>query len=233
MVTGHDVRLLGTFALAFNGVEIWLPPQAQRVVAFLALRSDAISRTGLAGNLWPSRSRERANAALRSAIWQMERRARGVIQCRGTRIALGPSTRTDLGQLNHAIATLEKDPGEVPCPSTFCADLLPDWDEDWLIFERERLRQRRLHALELLCETHTSSGRYGEAIEAGLMAIASEPLRESAHRMLIAAYLAEGNVYEARRQLERLAHLLHEELGITPSAELQQLVDRRCPRARG
>ena len=223
----YDLRLLGAFSLRRNGVEVSLYPQSQRVVAFLALRDHAVARSTLAGTLWPSRTRDRANAALRSAIWQIERRARGVVETRGTRIELGTHTRTDVAKLNEAIA--RSDAGgdrDVPASSTFCADLLPDWDEDWLLFERERLRQRRLHALEHLCEVHTSGGRFGNAIDAGLAAIAGEPLRESAHRVLIEAYLAEGNINEARRQLDNLSHLLHVELGIKPSAELSRLVGR-------
>ena len=45
-------------------------------------------------------------------------------------------------------------------------------------------------------------------IEAALQAIAGDPLRESAHRCLIRAHLAEGNVSEARRQVHSYAALL-------------------------
>ena len=51
----------------------------------------------------------------------------------------------------------------------------------------------------------------------------SEPLRESAQRALVQAYLAEGNCIEARRCLSRYATLLREELGVPPSAELVRL----------
>ena len=227
MEPAYDLRLLGAFSLMRNRAEVVLYPQAQRVVAFLALRNHALGRSTLAGNLWPTRPRDRANAALRSAIWQIEQRGRCVIQSRGSRIELGVNTRTDVARLNEAMAQCQSgDADDVPDSSAFCADLLPDWDEDWLLFERERLRQRRLHALEHLCQLHTSVGRFGSAIDAGLAAIAAEPLRESAHRALIVAYLAEGNMCEARRQLDDLSHLLHEELGIHPSPDLLRLVGR-------
>jgi DNA-binding SARP family transcriptional activator len=54
--------------------------------------------------------------------------------------------------------------------------------------------------------------------------VAVEPLRESAHRALIGAHLAEGNRVEALRQLARLRHLLREELGVEPSLRAVDLL---------
>jgi DNA-binding SARP family transcriptional activator len=103
-------------------------------------------------------------------------------------------------------------------------ELLPDWYDDWLRVERERLRQLRLHALEALAERLIGLGRHAEAIEVALEAVMCEPLRESAHRMLIAAHLAEGNRYEALRQYRRYCRAMREDLGLGPSEQLTALV---------
>ena len=87
-------------------------------------------------------------------------------------------------------------------------DLLPDWYDDWVAVERERFRQLRVHALERLCDRLVEAERFGEAIEAGLAAMKSEPLRESAHRALVRAHLAEGNRSEALAQYRRFKALL-------------------------
>ncbi|MGH8905014.1 MAG: AfsR/SARP family transcriptional regulator [Egibacteraceae bacterium] len=63
----------------------------------------------------------------------------------------------------------------------------------------------------------TAEGRYSQAIDAGLAAIAGEPLRESAHRALIRAYLAEGNPSEALRQYRIYRRLLHDPTRPPPS----------------
>ncbi|MGH8905015.1 MAG: hypothetical protein ACRD0K_00470 [Egibacteraceae bacterium] len=34
---------------------------------------------------------------------------------------------------------------------SLAGDLLPDWYDDWVLIERERFHQLRLHALEALC----------------------------------------------------------------------------------
>jgi DNA-binding SARP family transcriptional activator len=67
-------------------------------------------------------------------------------------------------------------------------------------------------------------GRYGEAVDAGLAAVCAEPLRESAHRVLIRTHMAEGNHAEAGRQYELCRRLLRHEVGVEPSPQLRELV---------
>jgi DNA-binding SARP family transcriptional activator len=115
-------------------------------------------------------------------------------------------------------------------------DLLPGWYDDWVLMERERLRQRILHALEELSRKLACAGRFPEAVEAAVLAIGAEPLRESAQRALIEAHVAEGNLSEARRILQEYRDLLRRELGVNPSYALQAVVDAaaavRCSSSR-
>jgi DNA-binding SARP family transcriptional activator len=105
-------------------------------------------------------------------------------------------------------------------PLADALDLLPGCYDDWAIIERGRMRQRMLHALEALSRAMTASGRYGEAVEAAMMAIGVEPLRESAQRALLQAHLAESNLIEARRDFLSYRDLVQRELGVEPSMEL-------------
>jgi DNA-binding SARP family transcriptional activator len=108
-------------------------------------------------------------------------------------------------------------------------DLLPGWCDDWMILERERLRQRVLHALEAQSQELSHRGSHADAVEAAIAAVNAEPLRESAQRTLIAAYLNEGNWIEAERVLEGYRCLLARELGVEPSKELLRFVDSHAP----
>ena len=83
---------------------------------------------------------------------------------------------------------------------------------------------RLVHALEAQCRRLTETRRFGAAVQAGLAAVAGEPLRESAHRTLIHAHLAEGNPGEAVRQYHLYRRLLAGELAIEPSAAIRELV---------
>lgn len=109
-------------------------------------------------------------------------------------------------------------------PAVLSDDILPEWSEEWLLSTREWFRQVRLHALEALCGRLCREARFGEALEAGLAAIACEPLRESSHRAVVRAHLAEGNAAEALRQYRSYRRLLRHELGLPPSAQFQELI---------
>ena len=100
-----------------------------------------------------------------------------------------------------------------------------DWDDEWLIADRERIRQMRLNALELLSERLAAEGRYGPAVEAALMAIADDPLRESARRTLIRAHLAQGNIHDALGQYATYRDILRDDLGLDPSPQMEALVE--------
>jgi DNA-binding SARP family transcriptional activator len=103
-------------------------------------------------------------------------------------------------------------------------DVLVGWYEDWIDPERERFRQLRLHVLDQLGELLLRAHRYAEAVEVGLVALASDELRESAHRLLVRAHLCEGNLAEALRQYRSYSRLLAAEHGVRPSAAMEELM---------
>ena len=103
-------------------------------------------------------------------------------------------------------------------------ELLPDWDEPWLVVERERLRQARLHVLETLARQRLSDGDALAAAIASLAATQIEPLRESSQRLLIEADLALGNRVSAIARFRSYSNLLRTEIGVEPSRQLAELV---------
>ena len=97
------------------------------------------------------------------------------------------------------------------------AELLPGWDEPWVVDERERLHQLLLHALEARARLLLARGDPAAALDAALRAVAADPLRESAHALVVEVHLSEGNRVEGRRQVERCRALLQAELGVDAS----------------
>src|SRR5262249_31215414 len=140
-------------------------------------------------------------------------------------LALGDNVVVDAVQVRRWAARLisgsasSEDLGLHPWPA-HALDFLPGWYDDWVLMERERMRQQILHALEALSRQLSAAGRGAEAIEAALLAVGAEPLRESGQRVLIEAHLAEGNWVEGRRTLWAYRELLRRELDAEPSAEL-------------
>ena len=243
MIAEHTrLCLLGGFQLLLTGRPVRLPVQAQRVLVLLAVRGVEQSRSTLAGTLWDDVPERRAQANLRNAVWRIRLISDAVLTCTRSSVALSGHVALDLDEAQgHARSLLAADAGEFGRPvgqgcrdgrargptdalDALDRDLLPAWDEDWLVIERERQRQLRMHALEALSASLCQAGRYAEAITAALAAVRAEPLRESAQRALITAHLGEGNICEAVRQLAGYRELLADELGIAPSAQLRDLV---------
>lgn len=106
----------------------------------------------------------------------------------------------------------------------FCGELLTGWYDEWTLVERERVRQVCLHALESIAMRRLDVQRFSHALEAALAAVALEPLRESAHRVVIQIHLAEGNHYEAVRHYKQFSALLEEELGLRPSPTMERQI---------
>lgn len=197
-------------------------------MAFLALRRRPLTRTHVAQSLWLDASETNARGNLRSALDDIGP-ARGLlVDITGGHLALDHLVQVDMHRSVDLAEKLEADGKSLDDSDLdekrFREDLLPDWYEDWVLAERESYRQLRLHALENLCHRLISRGRFGRAIQAGLAAVAEEPLRESANLVLVRAYLAEGNLSEARRHYHWYRDLHQAELGLPPSGAISQLI---------
>ena len=227
-----ELSLLGGFALSSGGEPVALPPTAQRVLAFLALAERPLARAYVSGTLWPDRSDARSAASLRTAVWRLQQADAHLINADAQRLGVAHHLRVDYRD-RAAVATrvLAGDPGDASVLAALCrpGELLPDWYEDWLDLERERFRLLRAGALERLAESLADRRRFAEAAEAGLAAVTSDPLRETAHRALIRVFLAEGNAFEAVRQYRLCRSFTLRHLGAEPSEQTLRLVRHLAP----
>jgi DNA-binding SARP family transcriptional activator len=219
------LTLLDSFELMADGRPVPVPFTAQRVLALLALSDRPLLRHRVAGTLWPEASASRAGANLRSALWRLP--AAEVVDATASHVRMRPDVAVDFREaMVIARAVIDPSSSSEGPAEALTRDLLPDWDEEWLWVERERYRHLRLHALERLCERLTDAGRFERAVEVGQLAVAGDVLRETAHRVLIRAHVAEGNRGAALRQYRAYVRLLREELDAEPSPSITGLVHR-------
>jgi DNA-binding SARP family transcriptional activator len=224
------VHLLAGPYVTYGDERRIVPEGSKRLLAFVALRRGRVERPYAAGALWPFGDDLRAAGNLRSALWRLRRAGVDVIEADKWSLSMAPGTVVDLHQLAawatrliHRVAEPE-DLTLQHLPADAC-HLLPGWYDEWVVLERERVRQRVLHGLEALAQLLTEQSRYAEAIEAALGAVSDEPLRESAQRALLSVYIAQGNLVEAQRAYAKFRQLLRRELGVEPSRQITQLVD--------
>jgi DNA-binding SARP family transcriptional activator len=225
------VVLLGGFALFWGSTLLSVPRASQRLVAFLALHGGMVRRTAVAGTLWPDASEDHACCNLRQALARLQRRARRALAASKLELGLAEDVAVDVRharalacRLLDPVTPEQSDLGRAAV-GVLSAELLPDWDDDWVLLEAEDWRQLRLHALEALAGRLAAAGRWGEAAGAAWAAVRADPLRESARASLIQVHLAEGNQSEAVREFARYQALLHVDLGLEPTRRLRGLID--------
>jgi DNA-binding SARP family transcriptional activator len=234
---GLQVSVLGSFGFsAADGSRLSLSGGSQRLLAFLALRDEPVTRAAAAGSLWPEASGEHASSSLRSALSRLGSTTRDAVSATDAELRLADNVVVDIRESQGLARQLLAPPvpeavAEIDAPSvsartisSLSQDLLPDWYDDWVVPEAEEWRQLRLHALEALSDRLTVLGRFAHAIGAALAAVRVDPLRESATAAVIRVHLAEGNQADALREFRRYRALLQRELGAEPTENLFELV---------
>lgn len=224
------IVLQGRFTVVIGRSPVGLPHSSERVVAYLAVQTRPVPRGTVAEALWSTATAEHASAALRTALWRLgPELGRRLLTGDGHDLTLREDVTVDLrdtARCAHRIASGTNGEDLAGALRLLCdaEDVLLDWYDDWVVLERECLRQLRLDALERLCQDLSAAGRYAEAVQAGLAAVASEPLREGAHAALIAAHVAQGNYADAERQYELLRDMLRRHLGLAPSRQVLEVL---------
>lgn len=218
--------LLGGWTLTAAGQPVRAQPPTQRLLALLALQPRS-QRSSVAATLWPETDGGRGRANLRTLLWRLRGLRPGLLCIDDETVRLSDDVSVDLHELHRLQSELTISPASAP-PLTRLAelvgrDLLPGWSDDWVIFERERLRQRNLHLGERVADWQLHHDQPDDALEMALSIVEQEPLRESAHRLVIKVHLHEGNASEALRAYSRYCSMAQRELGIGPSSQLRAL----------
>jgi DNA-binding SARP family transcriptional activator len=228
----QELALLGGFVFSVGGnALLGISVGSQRLLAFLAVRDDVVTRHHAAGTLWPESPDEQAKASLRSAVSRLDGPAREAVRVTAADLGLADGVVVDVHR-SRALANRlvdedtpqsEADIGRTAV-SALSEDLLPGWYDDWAVIAAEDWHLLRIHALEAVAAQLTADDRLAEAAVAALAAVRAEPLRESARAALIRVHIAEGNQAQAAGEFERYRVLLDAELGVEPTSRLTQLL---------
>src|SRR5262245_4087306 len=198
------VRLSLTFLGGFQarvdlGRPLALPTRKSRaLLAYLALPLGlAHPRDALAALLWGGARQESARASLRQALFSIRKAlgdAAGALRQEGGLLGLDPAAvDADTAQFEQLVVAgspealtqaTERDAGDRL--RGFALYEAPF--EEWLVGERERLRELALEGLARLLAHQRQVGALEAGVHTALKILSLDPLQEPVHRMLMRLY---------------------------------------------
>jgi DNA-binding SARP family transcriptional activator len=196
-------------------------PAARSLFAYLVTHRDrAHTRDLLIGIFWPDRPEAAARRRLSRALWQIRR-------------AMKPHpvllTEEDTVHFNHGLPlwldteAFEAAMDDAMAVQLYRGDFMAGYYDDWLLLERERLRERFLGILERLIDECKARADYAGALVHARQLVAEDPLREEAHREAMRLCHLLGRDNEALRQYQACRRVLIDEFGVEPAATTSAL----------
>lgn len=238
--------LLGRFALRRGAWLMddaaWGRPMAARLVRFLLMhRGSPVPEDLLFEAFWPDRTAAAARRNLQVAV----SRARTVLDPphaetslievvdRAYRLELREEDLVDADEFEAVVESALRETGAGRRPllerakSLWGGEPLPeDRYAEWSVAWRARLVDRYIEVLSGLVDACTVAGDHPAAIEVSRELVDLDPLNESAHRDLMAAYARAGRTGHALRQFLECRRTLVDELGVEPAEPTSRLQAR-------
>ena len=242
-----DLTLLGGFHARLSpGSALKVPAgKAQALLAYLAIPCGvAHPRDKVAALLWADMREERARANLRQTVYTLRRalpgRMVGSIRLDDETLALEPAAVDVDVSAFERLATKSAPDTLAQAAAIYQGDLLQGLPvregpfEDWLMAERERLRELALEILARLLAQQRAAGETELALQTALRLLSLDPLLETVHRTIMRLYEALGRRNSALRQYQMCVSVLRRELGVEPEVETTRLYQdilrsRACP----
>jgi DNA-binding SARP family transcriptional activator/tetratricopeptide (TPR) repeat protein len=226
-----QIQLLGKFNLAYDAVPVTglNTPRLQSLFAYLVLHRDAPQpRRQIAFCLWPDLPEDRARANLRKLFYQLQRALPNAahflyadkfnVQWQPT-VAVGVDVAEFEAQA--ALAT-----GLSRALELYRGDLLPDCYDDWIVPERERLKQVHLDMLEHLIRQREAGQDYAAALSLAQQLLHRDPLREEVQRHVMRLHVLNGDRAAALRAYQNCVTVLQRELGVEPGPVTRQVYEQ-------
>jgi predicted ATPase/DNA-binding SARP family transcriptional activator len=238
------IQLLGGFRLVSDTTPLTTldSPRLQALLAYLVLhRATPHARPHLAFGLWPDTTEAQARTNLRTLLHRLRQAwplADQFLQIDAQTVQWrtdAPWT-LDVADFEHALAQADQaerdgDPTRLrkalaEAVECYHGELLPAWYDDWVLLERERLRQLFLTALERLILRLEHEGAYAAAIGHAQRLLRYDPLHETTYQHLMRLHALSGDRASALRVYHTCATVLERELAVTPSPTTGALYER-------
>jgi DNA-binding SARP family transcriptional activator len=239
-----SVSLLGDFCIRYNETPVTdvNTPRLQSLLAYLMLHRDAPqSRAHLAFLFWPDTTEAQARTNLRNLLHYLRR----VLPNADSYLDASMQTlqwrsdapfSLDVADFDIALAHAEQVPQMSDSAAVrealeravalYKGDLLPSCYDDWIIPQREGLRQEYLSALERLVHMLEEQRDYQAAIHGVQRLLRHDPLHEAAYRHLIRLHALNDDRASALRVYHTCTTVLQRELAVEPSAATREAYEQ-------
>jgi len=235
-----EVRVLGALEVSVDGRPIrrWGSLKARTLFEYLVFHADRpVRREALMETLWPGYTSGSARNNLNVALYALRRTLRGplgvpnILYADGCyRLSAGVSWWIDLVEflkLHERARHHHRSGQHVEAIDAYRdadalyrgAALEDDTTSEWHLGEQRRLEELHLQALDGMAELYLELGDPMRAEDVGMRALAIDPCRESAHRLLMLSYAEQHQHHLVSRQLRICTAALRQELGISPAPE--------------
>ena len=220
------IGLFGTLTIHAEGVALnaGLARKEGWLLALLALRPDrATPRDFLAGLLWPECDEAQALYNLRRSLTRLRdalgHHADCIQQIRPRSLGFD-ATRASVDALEFDRLIVSDDPRMLAEAVRLCqGPLLQTCYEEWAQAERLPRELAYQQALEKLARGALERGEWHDAEKYCRLHIASDPLQEQAHRLLMQACAQSGNQAAAMQAYRDLRVRLREEINADPDPQ--------------
>jgi DNA-binding SARP family transcriptional activator len=216
-------------------------PQQRAILAILLLQEGApASPDRLIAAIWGDAAPRAAVGMIRSYVSRLRHvlnpgNSAAVIESAGGGYVLRAAD-LDLTEFQRRLGTAReaRRAGDAPAAAAALRAALGRWhgtplagvNGDYGEFQRTRLEQLRLTAIEDLAAADIESGRHVEAAAELAEVIAEQPLRERPRELLMLALYRSGRQADALAVFGQVQRLLADELGLYPGPDLQQMQRR-------
>ncbi len=237
------IQLLGGLRAIVDGetVTSFETKQTALLLARLSLPiGRAWSREELVELIWPEEDPELSRPRLRQALATLRQKLRSsegdanaYIQADRVTVQLNSkNVSTDVMGFEQHIHDAKKT--DTPnrrielrrAVDLYAGHLLQGFYEDWILAERDRLKEEFTRALLSLEQLHEDIGDIPDAIFYARRGKDVDPNREDFYRALMRLFKKEGRIGDGIRTYEELERMLRKDLDVSPSEESRKLYDK-------
>jgi len=239
------ISLFGGFRAQFDsGEKLQVSTKkAQALLAYLAMKpGQPQPRDKIAALLWGDTGEEQARHSLRQTLVGLRKALSGaesILRTESDALSLDPEQiEVDANELQR-LASQDKEEVLEKASTLYQGDLLEglnvneDPFEEWLLSERERLRELAQEVLARLIGMYGRAKNFEMAAKTANRLLALDPLQEAVHRTLMRVYAQMGRRESALKQYQTCVAVLEKELGMEPDEETKQVYEdilRQGPR---